>query len=684
MYNPILKLLSTSLKFAFIEGNQYNLSKMSPKRNGEPPKQPNPKRTKESLLLEATLKGYLDVVKKVLENGVDSNTKDKNGNSPLHLAASKSNVEIIKELLKRGANVHATNDNVETPLLCASSYAPREIICLLIQNGASVNVEDCDGATPLHLAIGQRNFSIIEDLLENGADPNAIDSEHFKPIEDLQLTEYENDEEEEKKVIEALIKYGGNISTPREKLLFDAIGTKKIAIVELLFQNGANIMAESEIGNGSFNTPIWQWVADSENALTENKNGQDMEKFEAIAKILIKYGANIEEQEEYAGQTPLHCIRVPAVAKVLISFGANVNARDENDTTPLHNAVKYEKLELIKLLLQKGAEINALTKRGHSPIQYCNFESEDAYEIASILVKHGANLRPMETRSPIFNAIFAKNVPVVELFVKNGVDVNARRINLDCNMNRTALHTIAYLTEMEDEFYFEDYEDYGGEEELLEAYNKRMRLNLSTKICNDHVCEKAHQCIGQPDVNGDNTESDNEEGEEDDLELEKCRKILKILLENGADVTATDEDGKTPLYITDDPKCVAKLLDHGANINAQDNKGSTRLHKAAAKEQMTILKMLLKRGADVHLKRNTGLSTLEKAVKEQSIFVVKEIVNHIKIEKNDEIIKLLNGVANLPKTFKSIKEIRQVQAMVKAKMFAITNCRGEEIDISHY
>ena len=299
------------------------------------------------------------------------------------------------------------------------------------------------------------------------------------------------------------------------------------------------------------------------------------------------------------------------------------------------------------------------------------------------MIKYGANLCPLETEEPpLFQAIISKNVSVIELFLKNGVNVNARRIDLEFDINNTPLHQIALLTEKHDNFYGEDSDDENEEE--LEIRNKVMRINLSTSNCKDgkdHVCQPGHECIGQPDADDDNDDSDDEE---DDLEREKCRKIFKILLENGADVTATNDNGETPLHITDDPKCVALLLDHGANINAQDNKGRTRLHKAAAKEQMTILKMLLKRGANVHLKRNTGLSTSEKAVKEQSIFVVKEIANYVQIEKNEEIVKLLDAVSYLPKMFKSIKEIRQAQAMVKAKMFAITNCRGEEIDISHY
>ena len=95
------------------------------------------------------------------------------------------------------------------------------------------------------------------------------------------------------------------------------------------------------------------------------------------------------------------------------------------------------------------------------------------------------------------------------------------------------------------------------------------------------------------------------------------------------------------------------------------------------------MKILLKRGADVHLKQINGLSTLKQAVKEKSIFVVKEIVNHVNIDETDEILDLLDAAANLPDSG-SIKELRKLQGMVKAKMCFATNCRGERIDISHY
>ena len=182
----------------------------------------------------------------------------------------------------------------------------------------------------------------------------------------------------------------------------------------------------------------------------------------------------------------------------------------------------------------------------------------------------------------------------------------------------------------------------------------------------------------------DNADSDNEDDDDDGLkEIEKSRQIYKIFLDNGADVTATDFKGESALHITDDPKFVSELLDRGADVNAQNNQGKTRLQKAAEKEQMKILKILLKRGADVHLKQINGLSTLEQAVKEKSIFVVKEIVNHVNFDKTEEILDLLDAAANLPDSG-SIKELRKLQGILKAKMCFVTNSQGEKVDISHY
>ena len=286
-------------------------------------------------------------------------------------------------------------------------------------------------------------------------------------------------------------------------------------------------------------------------------------------------------------------------------------------------------------------------------------EEQEAFEV---LMKYseGTSITHMEEK--LSYAIRNKMVSTVELLVRNGANVNAKCTEAG---DMTPLHAIANFTLNHDDFTDDESDEDSDDEEEANDHNTIIpKINLDGERPKYHVCGNKNECTQQKD----NADSDNEEDDDHGLkDVEKCRKIFKILLNSGADVTATDFKGESALHITDDPKFVSELLDRGADVNAQNNQGKTRLHKAAEKEQMKILKILLKRGADVHLKQINGLSTLEQAVKEKSIFVVKEIVNHVNIDKTEEILDLLDAAANLPDSG-SIKELRKLQGTIRAKM----------------
>ena len=150
--------------------------------------------TSESKLLSATLNGDLELVRQLIENGVNPNCKDVSGRGPL----LSFYPEIIELLIKQGAQPNEQfNENGHSVLsgLCYAnsifkSKNTNQLQCvkLLVDNGSNIELGYApSNETPLHHAtapMGTENIEVINYLLENNANPNSktisnIDSHNF-------------------------------------------------------------------------------------------------------------------------------------------------------------------------------------------------------------------------------------------------------------------------------------------------------------------------------------------------------------------------------------------------------------------------------------------------------------------------------------------------------------------------
>ena len=145
------------------------------------------------LLMAATRKGDIDVVKLLLEKGaeVDHTNERDGGYTALLYAIARGNLDIVELLIEKGAKVNQANRIGYTPLLYASEQenSDVEVVRHLIENNANVNHADDEGSTPLLIAVkNKRPLGIVELLIEKKANVNqggvADDSE--APFKSLQ------------------------------------------------------------------------------------------------------------------------------------------------------------------------------------------------------------------------------------------------------------------------------------------------------------------------------------------------------------------------------------------------------------------------------------------------------------------------------------------------------------------
>ncbi|MCR4623431.1 MAG: ankyrin repeat domain-containing protein, partial [Alphaproteobacteria bacterium] len=121
----------------------------------------------------AISKGYLDIVKLLIEGVADVNSDKGDDDTPLIMYASKhGQIDIAKLLIEKGADVNATNSCGYTALMEACSRGHFDIAKLLIENGADVNAKDMGSFTALMYALGKERdcIELMKLLIENGAD----------------------------------------------------------------------------------------------------------------------------------------------------------------------------------------------------------------------------------------------------------------------------------------------------------------------------------------------------------------------------------------------------------------------------------------------------------------------------------------------------------------------------------
>ena len=452
-------------------------------------------------LIRAVKNRDVAVVRTLLAQNVDVNGLDVDGTPALHWAVRLNSAEMVRLLLQAGANVKARSRHGLTPLTLAAANGSVSMSRVLVEAGADPNESDPAGETILMLAARSGTPDAIATLLDLGARIDAHD-QNFE-----------------------------------QTALMVAVRENYPAVVKLLVDRGANVNAKTRVGK----TPNW---------VRPNSEG-------------FSYGVGISRGglPERGSRPPIPGGLSPLlyaardgrleIVQILVAAKADLNQPDANGITPLIMAISNNYVNVARFLIDRGADIHASDWYGRtalwSALETRNMDVDNATMVNSIdrpplldlirvLLEKGAdpNVRTKEVtpirrsflritgslswvdftgQTPFLTAALAGDVTIMRLLLKYGADPHTPTY-----AGTTALMAAAGVNWVFDQTYDE------GPQALLDAVKLCYELGLDVNAVNSMGVRAIHGAANR--------------GSDD---------IVAFLVEKGAKLDVKDNEGRLPM-----------------------------------------------------------------------------------------------------------------------------------------
>ena len=302
------------------------------------------------------------------------------------------------------------------------------------------------------------------------------------------------------------------------------------------------------------------------------------------------------------------------------------------EASPLYHVAGFGFRAMVDHLISKRPE--DLSVRGHYGIPLHASLHNGHADVALLLIGHcvDVDVRGIDDRTPLHMAADRGLLEVTRILIERGANINARD-----SSGRTPLHpTFRDISGTFDDTYFDVMRyllEYGIDVDAQSNTEHSTPLHLASY----HGGFKVVRLLLN---HGADTNMRNENGRtplhgalvEMTDDLEDCYfDAVRSLLEHGADVHAVDHDHVTPLHVASQSgsvKAARLLLRHGADVDALDNIHSTPLHFASRGGNAESARLLLEHGVDVHALDGNHSTPLHFASESGNAEVTRLLLEH--------------------------------------------------------
>lgn len=337
-----------------------------------------------SKLFTAIRKDDLAFVKDYLKLGVDVNLTEKvnGGLTPIEFAAYKNNTEISKIIMNYNPDFFST----ERLIFWTTYHSNNELFSLFIKQGAPINqIDDC-----LYEACTRDNSYQIDILIKKGANVNYR-RDDLSPLHRVARYGSFNS-------LKLLVENGANVNVKDKngKTPFNyAVLYDKFEIVEYLFDHGC--VTSGVIEKDKFYLVGSREMLDFYFVLLKN----DQEKLEVFKKELSKrlkfrQGGKLEESLKQSIISADLAAFQDLISKYKKEINLNINYKynDIENVTPLHLAVICRNYEMVKTLLENGAETKNITSNRYTVYDLLESDEydEETLSIIRLIKEHDQKL----------------------------------------------------------------------------------------------------------------------------------------------------------------------------------------------------------------------------------------------------------------------------------------------------
>ena len=427
-------------------------------------------------------------------------------------AAMRGDRAAIRAAVAKKANVNAPQVDGTTALHWAVERDDMEMVDLLIRGGARITAKTREGVTPLQLAATNGNAAMIDRLLKAGAQVN-------EPL-----------------------------TTVRDTALMMAARTGTAAAIRVLLEAGADVNAKETWGG----TTALMWAVSEGHA--------------DAARMLIAAGADVNAKSNYVaaangrgfeGRTPVATRSDPKAEEFASGW-----------LTPLMLAAREGDVELARILVGAGADVNAVAGDGKTALALAIFNGN--YEVASFLVDSKADVNKADAQrfTPLFYAVDRRNMetapnfpwmvttdpmPLIRKLLDAGANPNALVNNTPRARMREGSPRIVFATALMRAAFAAD----------LDLVKLLLERGADPKVISRDGENMLSAAAGLAFIHGYHRGKSPEER----------LRVVKLFVELGNDVNWPDDYGITPLMAAGNfgsVPIIQYLIDAGADLSAHD------------------------------------------------------------------------------------------------------------------